>query len=263
MNIVFNFKNQVKFRRDNTIDLKMLKISIKQWNRFYKHGIKNTYIAGSYSEKEIDELINYLTTDFLDKYNIKILNVGSIPKQFNLNKVTRVNYQTIKAFEYIKEPFIMGTNDIFPIKYIDNKYLNKEYSIRHKDYSKLELNKIDWLEEQWIYTIEYFKEKYNFHNKEIYELHNAYVVTKEFIDFYLSNPELLFNSGRDIVLALWLKMNGKEILSEEEFCKPTFYSNKLQINKNDLKKLKMIDVTLPNHQESKKILKRIKKWLMI
>ena len=263
MNLVINFKNQIGFRQNFTIDLKMLKISIKQWNRLYEPKIDKTFIVGSYTDKEIEDIITYLSKQFIDKFNIKILNAGSIPVQFNTNKISRVNYQMIKAWEYIKEPFILGTNDIFPIKKIDNKYLNKEYKVKYKDYTNIkelslkEPNKVHWLTHQWIYAIDYFRNKYNFDSKTIYELHNAYVVNKEFMDFYLSDSNLWIQIGRDIVIALWLKMNGKEILSDEEFCKVTFDSNKLQINKNDLKKLKMLNVTLPNHPDSVKLLKKV------
>jgi len=257
MNLVIMFKNQRDFRGDNVTDLKMLKISIKQWNRFYKPRISKTYISGSYNQFEINEILNYLGKNFIEKYNITILNVGSIPPEFNTHKTNRANYQLIKTWEYLQEPFILGTNDIFPIKLIDDNYLNKEYRIRHKDYTKITPR--NWYEQHWINTIKYFKEKYGFENKEIYEGHNAYVITKEFMDFYLSDPNLWFDKDKDMVLALWLKMNGKDILSKEEFCKETFFANKLQITKKDLKRLKMINVTLPNHPESKKILKKVVK----
>jgi len=255
MNLVIMFKNQVGFRGDNITDLKMLKISIKQWGRFYKPGIDKVIISGSYSNKELKDIIDYLGSNFIESYNIKIININSIPRQFNSNKTNRINYQLIKTWEYLKEPFILGTNDIFPIKLIDNSYLNKEYRIRYKDYTKV--SEPSWVEQHWINTIKYFKDKYSFNTKEIYEGHNVYTITKEFMDFYLSDSNLWFDKDRDMVLNLWLRMNGKNLLSKEEFCKETFSNNKLQISKQDLKRLKMINVTLPNHPESKKILKRI------
>jgi len=255
MNLVIMFKNQVGFRGDNITDLKMLKISIKQWNKFYKPGISNTYVSGSYSNKELKDITDYLGTNFIERYNINIINVGKFPKDFDNHKTNRANYQLIKTWEYLKEPFILGTNDIFPIKLIDNSYLNKEYRIRYKDYT--EVLEPSWLEQHWINTIKYFKDKYEFDSKEIYEGHNAYTITKEFMDFYLSDPNLWFWKDKDMVLNLWLRMNGKNLLSKEEFCKETFSHNKLQLSKQDLKRLKMINVTLPNHPESKKILKRI------
>jgi len=255
MNLVIMFKNQSNFRNDSIIDLKMLKLSIKQWNKFYKPGISNTYISGSYSEPELKEIINYLDRSFMNKYNIKIINTTDIPTEFNNNKTNRINYQLIKTWEYLKEPFILGTNDVFPIKLIDNSYLNKEYKIRYKHYNDIKI--FSWFENNWLNAIKYFKDKYSFETTEIYEGHNAYIITKEFMDFYLTDKNLWFDKDRDVVLNLWLRMNGKNILHRDQFCKETFSHNKLQITKQDLKKLKMINVTLPNHPKSKKILKKV------
>ena len=260
MNIVFNFKNQVSFRGDNITDLKMLKISIKQWLKYYKPGFKDVFICGHYNKEELDELISSLGSSFINDNKLKIVNIEFIPSIFKTSKTNIVNYQMMAMWSYTKEPFIMGTNDIFPINLTDDTYLNKEYSIRHKDYRELnipDLNKAPWFLVNWINTIEYFKYKYNFFNKEIYEGHNAYVVTKEFMDFYMKDPELWINKDRDVVLSLWLKMNGHDLMHEEEFCKPIFANNKLQISNDDIKRLKMINATLPNHPKSKKILKRI------
>ena len=257
MDIVFMFKNQSGFRGDNVTDLKMLKISIKQWKRFYKPGLDNIYISGSYNKQELDELLNYLGNSFMDNYNIKIINVGDIPKEFNNNKTNRINYQLIMTWLELKSEFIVGTNDIFPIRFIDDTYLNKLYKILYNDYTKIPSKDMFWLMENWVRTIEYFKYKYNFENKIVYEGHNPYLVTKEFMDFYLADNNLWFNMDRDIVLFMWLLMNGEDIFTKEQYCKETFYANKLQITKKDLKRLKMINVTLPNHPESKKILKRI------
>ena len=255
MNLVIMFKNQTDFRGDNTTDLKMLKISIKQWNKFYKPGIGNTYICGSYSEPEAKDIIHTLGNKFIDEYNIKILNVGKIPDGFNTSKTNILNYQMITAWDYLKDDFIFGVNDIFPIKFIDNTYINKEYAIRYKDYTKVNSN--SWIDNNWINTIKYFKSKYGFESKEVYEGHIPYMITKEFMDFYLADKSLWFNKDRNIVLTLWLKMNGYDILHKEKYCKMTFANNKLQTTRKDLKALKMINVTLPNHPESKKLLKRI------
>jgi len=256
MDIVFFFKNQSDFRLNDTTDLKILKISIRQWNRLYKPGITKTYISGIYTQKEYKDIIDYLGESFIKKYNIQIINIKKIPPEFTTNKSNKVNYSLIITWEYLKKPFIVGTNDIFPIKMIDDSYINKHYKILHNDYTKIPKGKDFWITEHWTNTNNYFKEKYNFANKEIYEGHNAYLITKEFMDFYTADKNLWIDMDRDMVHTVWMKMKGQNVLHEDNYCGVTFEWNKWQLDKKKLQKYKMINLTLPNHPKSKSFISK-------
>jgi len=256
---VIFFKNQSKLKNNSLIDLKMLKITLKQWIKFYKPGFKKIYISGDFSnEEDAEEIINYLNAKFMKENSIKLLNYGKVPPKFNTSKTNIVNYGLIKTWEYLKEPFILGTNDIFPIKFVDDKYINKQYKIRTNDYEKMSFKeRKHWLNSHWIKAIKYFKEKYNFDNKIICEGHNPYKITQEFMNFYLNDENLQLDIDRDIVHTLFLKMNEEEVMCKEEYCKATFISNKFSISKKDLKNIKFVNCTLPNHPKTKNLIKRI------
>jgi len=251
-NIVFMFKNQ----KNDLTDYKMLKISMKQWFRLYDGEVENIYICGVYTEQDIKDIVNNLTENFLKKYKVKIINAKNIPKQFDTNKTNRANFQLISAWKHLQKPFIVATNDIFPIKKIDDSYLNMEYMIKYPDINKIPEDKYYWWLENYRRTYEYFKSKYNFENKIVYEGHNPYYITKEFMDFYLADPNLLFNMDRDTILTFWNKMNGREVL-REKYIVTTFIRNKWQIKKKELQKAKMINATLPNHPKTKSLLSKI------
>ncbi len=262
MNYVFMFKNQIDFRKDRFIDMKMLKISIKQWFNMFKDNNKKMYICGSYNKFEEKELIDYITKDYMNKYNIKILNVGSFPKEFNKNKTSKINYQMLAAFNHLKEPMILCANDIFPIKLIDESHLNKEYMIRNNDYTKLpnidKPEKLHWWELEHINTLKYFNNKFGTNFKTMYEGHSLYYITEEFINFLKANPYLMINSPRNLVLINWLKMKGEDIY-KPGFCSMTFYSNNWMLDKKRLQQTKVVNITLPNHPKSKAFLNKVKK----
>ena len=149
---------------------------------------------------------------------------------------------------------MLCTNDVFPIKMIDKSYLNKEFAIRVKDYRDV-VNPGWWLS-NYIETIKYFNKRFNTDFKTIYEGHSLYYVDHDFIKFCLDNPDLLLRFDRDTVLILWLQMNG-ETVYRPGFGATTYYANKWLIDKKTLKRIKVINVTLPNSPKSKNLLNKI------
>ena len=254
MNYVFMFKNQKNFRGDDHTDLKMLKTSIKQWYKLFKDDNKKMYICGSYNQDEVSEIALYLTENFINKYDIKIINVGQIPEDFNKNKTSRINYQMIFAYNFIKEPIILCTNDIFPIKLIDKNYLNKEYIIKYKDCTQI--TEPHWWEQEYIDAIDYFNITFKTDFKTMYKGHSIYYIDKDFINFLNENPFLMHNIPRNVSLILWLQMNG-ETVYKPGFGLATFYKNKWLIDKKILQKIKILDVTKPNDLKTKKLLSKI------
>ena len=253
--LVFMFKNQKYFRQDETIDLKMLKISIKQWNKLYENAGK-TYICGEYSQKDLEDLFGYLGDDFCNKYDIKVINVDKIPSEFNKNKSIRVNYQMLFAWEVLKKDFVLCANDIFPIKKISDDYINKEYAVKYKDYTKIPKEKRYWWLNNYINFLEYFNKKFNTNFKEVYEGHSFYAVDKEFIEFFKSDEKFIFEFDRDVVLINYLKMKGENVF-KPGFIGTTFIANKWVWDKKKEKQYKGINVTLPNHPKSKSLLSKI------
>ena len=254
MNYVFMFKNQKTFRGDSFTDLRMLKISIKQWYKLFKDNNKKIYICGNYTVPELNEISDYLGDNYIEKYNINVINVDTIPGEFNKNKSLKVNYQMLYAYNTLKEPMVLCTNDVFPIKLIDKGYLNKEYKIRYTDYR--DAVNPGWWARNYINTIKYFNEHFNTDFKTVYEGHSLYYADHDFIKFCLDNPDLLLNFDRDTVLILWLQMNG-ETVYRPGFGSTTFHANKWILDKKTLQRTKVINVTLPNAPESKKLLNKI------
>ena len=253
--LVFMFKNQKEFRQDETTDLKMLKTSIKQWNRLYENA-GDTYICGEYNENDLKEIFEYLGKNFVDKYDIKIINVGKIPLAFNQNKFTRVNYQMLAAYDQIKKDFVLCANDVFPIKKIGDEYLNKEFKIKYQDYTKIPANEKFWWVNNYINTLEYFNNKYDANLKTVYEGHTFYAVDKDFIEFFSSNPYLLLNCDRDTVLIQYLKMKGENVFMPD-IIGETFTRNQWVWDKKKAKQYKGVNITLPNHPKSKSLMSKI------
>ena len=254
MNYVFMFKNQKSFRNDSVTDLKMLKISIKQWYKLFKDDNKKIYICGSYSYRELDEITDYLGDNFMSKYGINFINVNFIPPIYSTHKSLRVNYQMLSAYEYLGEPMVLCTNDVFPIKLIDESYLNKEYKIRYADYR--DAVNPGWWVKNYIKAIEYFNEHFDANLKTVYEGHSLYYADHEFMKFCKDNPELLLHFDRDTVLILWLQMNG-ETVYKPGFGSTTYHANKWLLDKKTLQHTKVINVTLPNAPKCKQLLKKI------
>lgn len=262
--VVFMFKNQVDFRKDRFIDLWILKVSIKQWFKLYKHHNKTTYICGSYTKEDIDEIVNYLTEPFIKRYNIKIINIGGFPKKL-VNKSQKVNYQLIKMWQYLQTPFAVAHNDVFPIKPINDDYMDKEYEIISNDYKKIPENKIYWWLNNQINTLEYLNKNYceKFGKdkdflKITYGGHSFYSVNKEFMEFFMSDEWFLMNADRDVVLTNWKKLHDKKVYIPG-FIGTTFHSNKWIWDKKKEKQYKGIDATLPNHPKAKNLIKKLTK----
>lgn len=252
--IVFMFKNQTDFKKDQTIDIEMLKISIKQWSKNYK--TDKMIICGSYNNKEIQDIVDILTETFILERGIKILNIGEFPKGL-VNKTQKVNYQAIFAWDYLKEEYIVAYGDVFPIQKIDDSYLNKEYGIKYDDYTKIPENKMYWWLENNINAIKYLSEMYNVELKTIYEGHTFYTVDEEVINLLKNDPFLFMNVDRDIIKQKLEIIKGKDILIPD-FIGTTFIANKWVWDESKEEQYKGIDVTLPKHPKSQELLKRLK-----
>ena len=251
--VVIMFKRQ----RKGVLDLWLLKKSLKQWSRLYKN-IDGLYICGIYPENELNLMLDYLTADFIKKYKITIINISEIPKIYDTNKVNRANFQHIMAYKALKRGFVVGYNDMFPIKPIDDTYLNKEYRILHKDYRKMKPEDHYWWADFYIKTSEWFKEHYNLENYIMYKGHNPQYYNKEFMEFYLEHPELHIDMNRDTILLHWNLVKGYNIL-RDNFMLNTYFSDKWLPTKSDTKTKKMVDVAVP---ESKKTINLLKKLLL-
>ena len=250
--IVVMFKNQ----RKGVLDLKLLKASIKQWSRLYKDFSGNIYVCGGYSDSEVKDIQDYLTANFIRKYNVTIMNIGKYPTEFADNKVNKINYQFLVATKVLPKGFILATNDVFPIKIIDDTYLNKEYDILCKDYTKLPERLKYWWSQQYINTAEYFKAKYNVKNKIMYVGHNPQYYSAEFIEFYTKDQNLWFNMSRNIVLTHYNLMKGYNVL-RDKYLITTFRANKWIANKKEVQKAKMLDVTVPEHPKTQSLMKKL------
>ena len=248
------FKNQKGFRHDETTDLKMLKTSIKQWNRLYENA-GDTYICGEYKKQDIQEIKDYLTKDFIKKYNIKVIHVD-IPKQFSHIKTARLNFQMLAAYNQLKNDFVFCANDIFPIKRIGDDYINKEFKIKHQDYTKLDRENAFWWLKNYISMLEHFNEKYNTDFKQVYNGHQFYSINKDFIDFFTSDEFFVFNCDRNAVLTHYLKMKGEDIFIPD-YIGETFARNQWIWDKKKLKQYKGVNITLPNHPKSKSLMSKI------
>lgn len=255
MNYVFMFKNQVKFRGDKITDLKLLKLSIKQWSNLFEDSNKNIYVCGSYSKKDINEIATYLTSTFIEKYNITMLNVGNIPDVFNQRKTTIVNYQMLVAYDYLQEPFVICSNDVFPIQQIDDSYLNKEYGIKYNDYHSIK--EPSWWEDNYIKAIQYFNQKYGTNHNKIYYGHSMYYIDKEFIDFCNEDPAMLLRFDRDTILMLWLEIVKNKSVYIKGFGSFLIAKDKWMINDKNINQLKLINATDPKDNRSRKFLNKL------
>lgn len=250
--IVVMFKNQ----REGILDIKLLKHSIKQWSRLYKDFSGDIYVCGGYSDKEVKDIQDYLTANFIKKYNVTIMNIGAYPTEFNNHKVNRANYQFLVASKVLPNGFILAYNDTFPIKPIDDTYLNKEYDILVKDYTKMPNDLKFWWTEQYINTSKYFEEKYGVSNKTIYVEHHPQYYNAEFIEFYHNDKNLWFDMSRDVVLTHYNLMQGYNIL-RDKYMITTFRANKWVANKKEVQKAKMLDVTVPEHPKTQALMKKL------
>ena len=250
-NVVIMFKNQ----RKGVIDLWLLKHSIKQWRRLYPN-TQNIIICGSYNKFEQEELLGYLTSNYLEKHKVFVLNVGEIPEAFNTHKVNRVNYQLICAWEALQSGFVLAYNDMFPIKPIDDTYLNKEYRILHKDYRYIKPSDMYWWAKFYIRTAEWFKEHYGLTHYTMYKAHNPQYYNKEFMEFYLKHPELQIDMNRDNVLLYFNLLQGHNIM-RDDYMLNTYYKNKWIATKDKIKTAKMIDCAVPESPKTKTLLKKL------
>ena len=256
MPIVFMFKNQTDFRKDQTIDLKMLNISIRQYIKLYKN-LGDIYICGSYNNKEIDDIVKTIGQDYIERKGIKIINIGSFPLGVK-TKTQKVNYQAIAAFDTLKEEFIVAHNDVFPIKTIDETYLNKEYGIKYKDYTKIPEGKSYWWLDEYIKTLGHLSKLWDIDLKTIYEEHTFYTCDEETIKLLQEDPFLFTYAARNVVRIQKDIRDGKDVYIPD-FIGTTFIANKWVWDKNKEKQYRGIDVTLPNHPLSQKLLKKILK----
>jgi len=253
---VFMFKNQTDFRKDQTTDLKMLKTSIKQWNKLYQGNDEN-YICGEYSPFDLDEIKKYLGDDFIERYSIKVINC-KIPSRFKISKTAKINFQMLEAFKVLQQEYVFCVNDIFPIKKITQEHLNKEYLVKYNDYTKIKDDAKFWWVDNYIKFLEFFNKKHNTDFKKIYEGHNFYTIDEEFIEYFLSEEFYVLNCDRNVVKTHFLLLKNKEQdLFIPDLIGTTFKKNKFVLDKKSLMKHKGINVTLPNHPKSKSLLSKI------
>lgn len=253
-NIVFHFKNQSDSRQHKFTDYRVLKNSINMWHK--NVDIKAAYIIGEYTNEDIAEIKEQFSKEF-EKYNLSIINIKN-PMTY---KWMRINYQVLKAYEYLKEPFISAHIDVFPIRKLSDEHFNKEYGIRHRDVIKLyndptKKDHIGWFGELEARTLIYFNEKYNTDFKIMYEHHSFYYITKEFIDFFTNDREL-FKFNYSTILCLYNQLQGESIWYPD-LIGVTYRRNKFVWEKSKEKIYKGINLTLPDGQKSKKIMKKFK-----
>jgi len=241
--LVFMFKNQ------KNSDIDILKTLIKQWKKLYKDA-GEVKICGSYNNIEISFLKEKLKKE-IEKYNIEIINF-KIPEY---HKAIKLNIQMIEMWKILKKEYVFCSNDIFPIKLINDEHLNKEHLIRYKDYTKIDPK--GWWEISHFKTLKYFNEKYNTDNKIVYNGHSFYTIDEEFMKFFLSDENFI-TMDRNFVKTQFLLMNGDDVYMPD-LIGTTFKNNKLVWDKKKEKIYRGINVSLPYHPSSKKILKKFTK----
>lgn len=231
------------YRKQTDYCLDLLKLSISQWKKNFKN-IDEVIICGDYSKAGEEEL----------KKLGSVLNIN-IPLKYADTKTTRVNYQMVKAFDELKEPFLLCANDVFPIQPINEAYVNKEYKIRTENYEDFSRPAYWWIE-NYIKMLKHFKKRLGLECKTVYAGHSFYKVDAQFIDFFRHDSFLMENCDRDMALIHFLKSKGENVFIPD-FIGTTFdYGEWVW---DDTKAYKGINVTMPANTKTQRILNEIKK----
>lgn len=247
----------IMFKNQKEMDLLLLQIAITQWNKCYDK-IEKTYICGIFDNYELEEISKSLSRPFIERFNVTFINLKKIPDEFKTTKTNRLNYALIRTWNFLKRDFILAPNDVFPIRKIDDRFFNIENEIRYKSVEAIPSSEEYWWVKNYKRTIKYFQEHYNLKQDVVYDGHIPNLITKEFMDFYLSDKNLWLDMDRNIVLTLWRVINNQKII-DKKYLATTFSMGKWDIKEEEMNDIYFVNITNPTHIESRKFLKNILK----
>jgi len=253
----------IHYKRQKQIDLQLLKLSIKLWQRSIKVKFENIYIIGSYSQEDIHNL----QKEFPLLGGIIQVNYPGLGYNKNIPKRTKLAYHLVEAYKILKEPFISAHIDVVPIKRLKlEEDFNKEYEIRHKSFKNI-LNTQLWWEQAEVETAKWFVNKYGVEDLPVFEHHMFYYITPDFMEYFIKYfDEVSIYSNYPCVLTYYNLLELDKSVDEifqSDLIGTTFQFSKWQLPKDFMKKFKGINLTLPENIKTKKVIKEIKKKLQI
>ena len=232
------------FKFDRDVDFNLLRISNFKQKKNYKY--KSINISGEFTQQQYDLLKSLNVFDNIFSYRI--------PEPFSLRKVTRINYQSLKIWDILKEEYVICYRDIFPFKEINDDDFNKEYRELYSDYNNIPKNEMFWWLENYIKMLQYVNKKYKTNFKNIYEAHNFHTIDEGFINFINENKELLFLVSTDMFRSVYDRLNNRDVF-KKDLIRTTYFANKWiwQDNPNT----KGVNLTIPTDIKSRELLQKL------
>lgn len=228
------------YKHISNVTLNTLKLSVLSWKKNYDYN--KIFICGDFDNKT--ENILKETKLFNEIINIKI------PFSYYGHKNDKINFQTLSAWNFLKEPFIVCRNDIFPFKKVSEKYINKEYNILYEDYSKSEKF---WWTDRYINMLEYFNSKFDRNFKTIYEGHQFFDIDEEFISFIKENKDLMFIQTFGNIKTFYHLLKNENIF-EPKYLQTTFFGGKWKFEEDE--RTIGINLTIPTNSKSKNLIEK-------
>ena len=218
MNLVFVYKQTDDF------SFSLLKLSVHLWKINFNP--KHIFVIGEFDKK------------------IKFAEPIKMELKYN-SKISNINTQILKAYEIIKEPFIIGYNDIFPFKKINKNYLDLEHSIYNGPDNF-------WWVNQYKSSIEVLQKKFGEGEIKIYGGHNFYTFDEEKYDLF---KDLIHYQTFNNLYTIYRQIKGKNDFYLENYIATTFKFNKFIWKETE--NTVGANITLPKKEKSLKILNTI------
>ena len=263
MDLVISFKPGNKGQ-----DYNMLRLAFIQYVKFAKFLTGDFYIIGDYTEKQLEEV-----TEQIDKISnrigrkITVLNTKlHTNKDIKLDKFQIIYYQVTAAGRYLQDKkgsvnFLHAHTDVLPIKPLSLDDLNKEYKIKDKDWEK-HLNDSfsnKWFSRLQAMSIKHYTEKYGKRDTALMEHHYFYAIDDKILEELVKPENYLNFNYPDVITNYHIFVRNIPLHScmKRDLITTTFIANQwvYKVSENT----KAVNVTVPNHTKSKKLLKLIEK----